>query len=101
MYDGSCDICIVCLFVHVCLYLLVIYFSHTQILEDVFSSLPFHGNKWNEGPIGYVIAMKGPPKGWFMRKKSQLHRDLEAGRIEAIVIIGKGMSNPKKMTSQI
>ena len=36
-----------------------------------------------------------------MRKKSQLHRDLEAGRIEAIVIIGKGMSNPKKMTSQI
>jgi len=48
-----------------------------------------------------MIAMKGPPKDRFMRKKSQLHRDLEAGKIEATVIIGKGMSNPKKMTSQI
>ena len=40
--------------------------------------------------------MKGPPKGRFMRKKSQLQHNLEAGRIEAIVniiIIGMGMSN--------
>jgi len=58
--------------------------------------LPIYGNRWNEGPIGYGIAVKGPPKGSFMRKKSQLHLDLEAGRIEAImniIIIGMGMSN--------
>ena len=29
-----------------------------------------------------------------------MHQD-EAGKIEAIINIGKGMSNPKKMTSQI
>ena len=40
--------------------------------------------------------MKGPPKGRFMRKKSQLHHNLEAGRTEAImkiIIVGMGMSN--------
>jgi hypothetical protein len=71
--------------------LVVILFSRTQILEDIFSSLPHHGNKWNKGPIGFGIAVKGPPKGKFMRKKSQLHQDLEAGKIEAIVIVGIGM----------
>jgi hypothetical protein len=45
--------------------------------------------------------MKGPPKGRFMRKKSQLHLDLEAGRIEAIIIIGMGLNNRKRITSKI
>ena len=32
MYDCSCDICIVCLFVHVCLWLLIIlFFSHPNL----------------------------------------------------------------------
>ena len=101
MYDYSCDICIVCLFVHMCLCLLVILLSRTQILEDVFSSLLFHGNRWNEGPIGYGIAVKGPPKGSFMRKKSQLHLDLEAGRIEAIITVCMGMNNRKEITSKM
>jgi len=45
--------------------------------------------------------MKGPPKGRFMRKKSQLQLDLEAGRIEAIIIIGMGLNSRKKITSKI
>jgi hypothetical protein len=68
-----------------CVSLLVILFSCTQILEDVFSSLPLHGNRWKGGLIGFRIAMKGPSNGRFMRKKSQLHHNLEAGRTEAII----------------
>ena len=45
--------------------------------------------------------MKGLPKGRSMRKKSQLHQDLEAGRIEAIVIIGMGLNNRKRITFKI
>ena len=45
--------------------------------------------------------MKGPSKGRFMRKKSQLHLDLEAGKIEAIVIIGMGLNNRKRITFKI
>ena len=45
--------------------------------------------------------MKGPPKGRLMRKKSLLHLDLEAGRIEAIIIIGMGLNGRKKITSKI
>ena len=45
--------------------------------------------------------MKGPPKGMFMRKKSKLHLDLEAGRIEEIVIVGMGLNNRKRITSKI
>jgi len=60
-----------------------------------------HGNRWNKGPIGYGIAVKGPPKGRFMRKKSQLHLDLEVGRIEAIVIIGMSLNNRKRITFKI
>ena len=63
--------------------------------------MSFHGNRWNEDPIGYMIAMKGPPKDRFMRKKSQLHLDLEAGRIEEIVIVGMGLNNRKRITSKI
>jgi len=66
--------------------------------------LPFHGNRWNEGPIGFRIAVKGPPKGRFMRKKSQLHHNLEAGRTEAImkiVIVGMGMSNRQRIITQL
>ena len=79
-------------------------FSCTQILEDVFSSLPPHGNIWKGGPIGFGITMKGPPKGRFMRKKSQLQHNLEAGRIEAImniIIIGMGMSNHQRIITQL
>ena len=46
--------------------------------------------------------MKGLPKGKFMRKKNQLHHNLEVGRTEAImnvVIVGMGMSNCKKIIS--
>jgi len=71
-------------------------FSCTQILEDFFSFLPPHYNRWKGGLIGFKITMKGPPKGRFMRKKSQLHHNLEAGRTEAImkiIIVGMGMSN--------
>jgi hypothetical protein len=63
--------------------------------------LPSHGNRWNGGPIGYGIIVKGPPKGRFMRKKSQLHQGLEAGIIEAIVTIGMGMNNRKEITSKM
>ena len=59
-----------------------------------------HGNRWKGGSIGFRIAVKGPPKGRFMRKKSQLHNNLEAGRIEAIVkiiIVGMGMSNHSRI----
>jgi hypothetical protein len=84
--------------------LLVILFSCTQILEDVFSFFLPHGNRWKGGPIGFGIAVKGPPKGRFMRKKSQLHHNLDAGRTEAImniVIIGMGMNNHKKIISRL
>ena len=63
--------------------------------------MSFHGNRWNEGPIGYGIAVNGPLKGRFMRKKSQLHLDLEAGKIEEIIIIGMGLNNHKRITSKI
>ena len=48
--------------------------------------------------------MKGPPKGRFMRKKSQLHHNLEAGRTEAIVkiiIVNMGMSNHQRIITQL
>ena len=83
---------------------MLFYFSCTQILEDVFSSLPLNGNRWKGGPIGFGIAVKGPPKGRFMRKKSQLHHNLEAGRTEAttnVVIVGMGMSNHKRIITQL
>ena len=85
----------------VCLCLLF-YFLAPKILEDVFSSLSLHGNRWKGGLIGFGIAVKGLPKGRFMRMKSQLHHNLEAGRTEAImnvVIVGMGMSNCKKIIS--
>ena len=63
--------------------------------------MSFHGNRWNEDPIGYRITVKGPPKDRFMRKKSQLHLDLEAGRIEAIITVGMGMNNRKEITSKM
>jgi hypothetical protein len=66
--------------------------------------LPLHGNRWKGGLIGFGITVKGPPKGRFMRKKSQLHHNLVAGRTVAImnvVIIGMGMSNHKKIISQL
>jgi hypothetical protein len=84
--------------------LLVILFSYTQILEDVFSSLPLHGNRWKGGPIGFRITVKGPPKGRFMRKKSQFHHNLEVGRTEAImniIIVGMCMSNCKRIITQL
>ena len=63
--------------------------------------MPTHGNRWNKGPIGYGIVVKGPPKGRFMRKKSQLHLDLEASRIEAIITVSIGMNNHKEITSKM
>jgi hypothetical protein len=51
-----------------------------------------------------MIAMKGPPKGRFMRKKSQFHHNLEAGRTEAImniIIVGSCMSNCKRIITQL
>ena len=63
--------------------------------------MSFHGNRWNEDPIGYRIAVKGPPKDRFMRKKSQLHLDLEAGGIGEIIMVGMGLNNRKRITSKI
>ena len=62
----------------------------------------FHSNRWKGDPIGFRIVVKGPPKGRFMRKKSQLQHNLEVGRTEAImniVIVGIGMNNYKKIIS--
>ena len=63
-----------------------------------------HGNRWKGGPIGLGIAMKEPPKGRFMMKKSQLHHNLEVGRTKAImkiIIVGMGMSNHQRIITQL
>ena len=83
--------------------MLVVLFFCTQILEDVFSSLLPHGNRW-KGPIGFGIAVKGTPKGRFTRKKSQLHHNLEVGRTEAImkiVIVDMGISIHQRIIIQL
>lgn len=80
-----------CMFVCVFVCLACLSFSFTGFL------LPFHGNRWQEDSKGFGIAVNGPPKGRFMRK-SQLHQDLEVGRIETIGIMGKGMINHMKIT---
>jgi hypothetical protein len=43
-----------------------------------------HSNKWKGDPIGFVNAMKGPPKVRFMKQRNKLHHHLEAGKTEAI-----------------
>jgi hypothetical protein len=61
-----------------------------------------HSNRWKGDPIGFVNAMKGPPKGRFMKQRNKLHHHLEAGKPEAIVgiiIKGMGMSNHRKIIS--
>ena len=66
--------------------------------------MPPHGNRWKEGPIGFWITMEGLPKGRFMRKKSQLHHNLEVDEIVAIVkivIIGMGMTNHLRKITQL
>ena len=66
--------------------------------------LAAHGNRWKGCPIGFGIVVKGLLKGRFMRKKSQLHHNLEAGRAEVIVkivIIGMGMSNYQRIITQL
>jgi hypothetical protein len=63
MYDYSYDV-IYCVFVYACVFAgLLFYYLAPHILEDVFSSLLLHSNRWKGDPIGFRSAVKGLLKG--------------------------------------